>query len=275
MKKLLLLVFCQLLIMNYSCSKKETNGLILIEGGLFTNTKSNYYNKKITVPSFYMGTKEVTQKEWEQIMNYNPSFFKGSSLPVETVNWYECIEYCNKRSIKEKLDPYYIIDKEHKDVKNDDQDDFLKWTISINEEANGYRLPTITEWEFAASGGTISKNYLYSGSNNPETVAWYWCNSGDKNLKNHNWNWNTIENNNCTTKPTGQKPANELGLHDMSGNVREWCWEWESDYQETKGRAWKGGCWFGGEFTCATSYLQYYNASAKCMDQGFRVCRNY
>lgn len=255
------------------CSKKELKNFVLVEGGTFVNTKSNYYGKSVTLSSFYIGIYEVTQKEWIEVMGSNPSEFKGDNLPVEMVSWYECVEYCNKRSIKEGFDPYYTIDKKKKDPNNDNDNDDVKWIVTINSGKNGYRLPTEAEWEYTAGGGQMSQSYTYSGSNDIDRVAWYWVNSGDKNLTG-TWFWSTIEKNHCKTKPFGRKGSNELGLYDMSGNVREWCWDWLSNEADPKGRIWKGGGWIGGDFCCESSFRGNHQANGKGSDQGFRVCRS-
>jgi formylglycine-generating enzyme required for sulfatase activity len=264
-------------------SQKVSDNFLLVEGGTFKNTKSNYYGKSVSVSDFYLGKYEVTQKEWLEVMGSNPSKFTGDNLPVDTVTWYDCVEYCNKRSIKEGLRPYYNIDKDNKDPKNGNELDDLRWTVTINAGADGYRLPTEAEWEYAAGGGRMSTSCVYSGSNNVDKVAWYYRNSGDKELTGF-WSWTIIEQNNNRTKPGGGKEPNELGIYDMSGNVREWCWDWHgeltTDQTDPKGsseggvRVWKGGGWLGGDFCCEPSFRGTFEANGLGPDQGLRLCRD-
>ncbi len=258
-----------------SCSRKMPENMVLVGGGTFVNTKSNLYGKKAHMSDFYMGKFEVTQKEWTDVMGGNPSKFKGDNLPVESVSWYDCVEYCNKRSVKEGLRPYYTIDTRRKDPVNRNELDSIKWTVTTNPGADGYRLPTEAEWEYAAGGGRSSRSYAYSGSNNPDSVAWYWRNSGDSLLTGF-WHWATIEKNHCATKPVGGKKPNELGLYDMSGNVREWCEDWYEDNQTAIGlvRVQRGGGWLGADFCCESYSRGSFEASGKGPDQGFRLCRN-
>jgi sulfatase modifying factor 1 len=181
---LLTLLSTTLLLAGSAHAQRMPANLVLVKGGTFKNSKSNYYGKKVTLSSFYIGKYDVTQREWVDVMGSNPSQFKGDYLPVEMVNWYDCVEYCNQRSAKEGLSPYYNIDKLNKDPNNERDPQFdgdldtVKWTVTINAGANGYRLPTEAEWEYAADGGQLSKSYTYSGSNDIEKVAWYWKNSG-------------------------------------------------------------------------------------------------
>lgn len=274
MKKLLIFLLMAIILVNSACSKDKSDSFVLMKGGSFVNTKSNYYGKSITISDFYIGKYEVTQKEWIDVMGSNPSEFKDDNLPVEMISWYDCIEYCNKRSMKENLQPYYVIDKDNKDSNNQNDYDDIKWTVTINEGADGYRLPTEAEWEYAAGGGQMSESYIYSGSNHVEEVAWFWKNSGNKYLSG-DWSWSTIENNKSKTKFIGDKKPNELGLYDMSGNVREWCWDWYEDIDNKSGfyRVLKGGGWIGGESCCESSFRGKFEANGKGSDQGFRVCR--
>ena len=262
-------------------AQTSPDNMVFVAGGTFRNTKSPYHAKGVTLSGFSLGKYEVTQKEWREIMGANPSAFPGDALPVETVSWYDCVDYCNKRSLREGLKPYYTIDRDQRDPANENAEDDLKWTVTTNPGANGYRLPTEAEWEYAAGGGQLSKSYTYSGGDDADQVSWNWRNAGDAPLEGA-WNWPAIEKNRSRTRPVGEKKANELGLYDMSGNVREWCWDW---YGENNGadpigaargfaRVWKGGGWVGAEFCGEPSFRAGFEANSRAHDHGFRVCRS-
>ena len=283
-----LIILAAVLAVASACSGELPDSLVLVKGGTFKNAKSNYYGRGTIISSFYIGKYDVTQKEWVGVMGSNPSKFVGDNLPVERVSWYDAVEYCNKRSLKEGLEPYYSIDETKKDPNNipdpkfGDLDD-TKWTVTINAGANGYRLPTEAEWEYAASGGQMSNGYTYSGSDNVDEVAWYWRNAGDMNLTGF-WYWPTIEQNHDKTHPVGSKKPNELGLYDMSGNVRQWCWDWYADLeagvtdpqgsQRGFARVWKGGGWIGDAPFTEPAFRGHLAANGRGPDQGFRVCRS-
>lgn len=274
-KQLILLTVILLLITLGGCNNKVPEDMVLIKGGVIKNTNSNYYRQEEKLTSFYIGKYEVTQKEWIEVMGSNPSAFIGDNLPVEMISWYDAILYCNKRSLKEGLKPYYNIDMNTIDKSNISEYDTIKWTVTTNNNANGYRLPTEIEWEYAASGGQLSQNYTYSGSNDIEEVAWYWRNAGDEYITG-DWSWSLIENNKNRTQNVGIKKANELGLFDMSGNVREWCYDWYQDSNIASGmqRVWKGGGWIGDANSSEFSYKGKFEANGIGADQGFRICRN-
>jgi formylglycine-generating enzyme required for sulfatase activity len=217
--------------------------------------------------AFYMSDHEVTQKEWVEMMGNNPSLFKGDDLPVERVSWYDAIEYCNKRSVKEGLTPAYTIDKTRKDGDNKSTSDDVKWVVTWNKSANGYRLPTEAEWEFAARGGVQSKGWEFAGGADVGAVAWYTDNSGGK------------------THPVKTKKANEAGLYDMSGNVWEWCWDWREGYASDSQtdptgassgpvRVYRGGSWVNDAANARSAYRNYYTPSHRNYALGFRLVRS-
>ncbi|MHC6203543.1 formylglycine-generating enzyme family protein [Breznakiellaceae bacterium SP9] len=154
---------------------------------------------------FYMSKYAVTQKEWVTVMGSNPSYFKGANLPVELVSWYDVIDYCNKRSQKEGLTPAY--------TRNGD-------SVTWNKSANGYRLPTEAEWEYACRAGTTTP--FSTGNNITTSQANY---DG-----NYPYNGNAKGVFREKTTPVGSFAPNSWGLYDMHGNVWEWCWDCYGDY---------------------------------------------
>lgn len=205
---------------------------------------------QVTLSSFAIDKYEVTQAEYQAVMGTNPSYFTGSNYPVEQVTWFNAAQYCNARSTQEGLTPCY---------------NTSSW--SCNFSANGYRLPTEAEWEYAARGATNNPNYLYAGSDNIDNVAWYSSNS------------------NSTTHPVGTKAPNSLGIYDMSGNVCEWCNDWYGSYSSgaqtdpvgsTSGsaRVVRGGSWYGSATFCRVANRSYSFPSNGCSFLGFRVARS-
>ena len=186
-------------------------------------------------------------------MGNNPSNFKGNNLPVEQVSWFDAIEYCNKLSLKEGLTPCYRGSED---------------AITCDWNANGYRLPTEAEWEFAAKGGTKDYlTYVNAGSNNADAVAWFEVNSGKK------------------THPVGTKAPNSLGIHDMSGNVWEWCWDWYGNYSNAaqtdplgassgSNRVDRGGSWFASAQVVRSAVRDGVTPTYRDSHLGFRIVRN-
>jgi formylglycine-generating enzyme required for sulfatase activity len=162
---------------------------------------------QVTVSSFYMGKYVVTQKEYRKVMRKNPSLFKGDDRPVNQVNWYDAVEYCNSLSRREGLTPAYTIDKNRKDPNNTHEYDKIKWVVTWNRNADGYRLPTEAEWEYACRAGTTTP--FNTGNSITRSQA---------NFKRKK------------TTPVGSFSPNAWGLYDMHGNVLEWCWDWHGDY---------------------------------------------
>ncbi|WP_178842242.1 formylglycine-generating enzyme family protein [uncultured Treponema sp.] len=223
----------------------------------------------VTIPgkNYLMMKTEVTQKQWQTVMENNPSYFKGDYLPVEKVSWIKAVEFCNALSEKQNLEKCYsnghwayYNKKKNKDVTEEDYNKDQKkeyskqqvikyYAIDCNFNANGYRLPTVEEWQYAAKGG---QEFEYSGSDNLDKVGWYKDNSGDK------------------THPVAQKKPNGYGLYDMSGNVWEWCW----DSDGSGGRYFCGGSWYNDADYCEMGNRYWYDADGTGKDVGFRIVRS-
>jgi len=206
--------------------------------------KSDEVQHQVTVSSFYLGKYEVTQKEYQEVIGMNPSSVKGDNLPVETVTWYDAINYCNRISQKEGLTPVYTVNGEN---------------VTWNQNANGYRLPTETEWEYACRAGTTTR---FSTGNNI-----------------------TTSQANSRIQEVGSFAPNPWGLYDMHGNVWEWCWDWYGNYSsgaqtDPKGassgsyRVIRGGGWGSGETNMRSANRSYSILSTGGRSIGFRVARN-
>jgi len=266
MSKRIIILFFVLICFKIFTAEDTTNeknntkkNFVFVEGGEIINPKSFFYKK--SVKSFYISKYEVTQGEWVEIMDTNPSSVIGKNLPVDKVSWYDAIEYCNKRSIIEGLTPYYNINKEIKDPNNNSKYDDKKYLITINLEANGYRLPTEIEWEYAACGGKNSKLTFFSGSNEPELVAVY----------------KSMFENNENIKTVGLKMPNELDLYDMCGNVSEWCWDWYTDNKENSYsyKVIRGGSFESNLYEIQICYRGDYKSPIySYKGVGFRLVRN-
>ena len=255
---------------------------VMVNGGTFTmgNTlgggnANELPLHQVTLSSFLMGRYEVTQSEWQEIMGSNPAqgYGVGANFSVYYVSWYAVLKYCNLRSIAEGLTPVYTISGSTNPaswgVAPTSQNN-ATWDAAIcNWTANGYRLPTEAEWEYAARGGSTNPDYIYSGSNDINLVAWYSSNAGG------------------ATHSVGNKAVNALGLYDMSGNVSEWCWDWYGGFSmpgqinptgPTTGpdRVTRGGGFSNTQVDCRISSRSgcppgSWNSTVNCL--GFRLCR--
>lgn len=205
--------------------KKESSGneqlthipepqMIKIRGGSFSmgengDDQRNRPAHTVTVSSFYMSKYEVTQKEYFDIMKKNPSKHKHDYKPVENISWWDAIRYCNARSEKEGRTPCYTLS-----------------TGECDFSADGYRLPTEAEWEYACRAGTTTP-YFWGATT--EGAAKY-ANFADAKI---NQPWSIITENDGVGKETavvGSYEPNQFGLYDMIGNVWEWCNDWYLPY---------------------------------------------
>ncbi|MDR0444446.1 MAG: formylglycine-generating enzyme family protein [Treponema sp.] len=240
---------------------------VRINGGTFTigspageyRRDNNEVQHQVTVSSFYMGIFTVTQKEYEEIMGTNPSNFKGSDLPVERVTWFDAVEYCNRRSQEEGLTPAYTRTGDN---------------VTWNRSANGYRLPTEAEWEYACRAGTTTP--FNTGNNITTSQANY---DGD-----YPYNRNALGSSRRRTTNVGSFPANAWGLFDMHGNVWEWCWDWFGDYSSANlddpagvpsgsSRVIRGGSWDNSGAGVRSAYRRSLTPSFRIINLGFRLVR--
>jgi len=236
--------------------------MILVPSGSFTmGDKQGDVDEqphKVYVDSFYVDKYLVTQEEYEKVMGENPSRWKERKNPVEQVRWSDAVKYCNARSRLEGFQPCYNLE-----------------TWECNFDADGYRLPTEAEWEYACRAGTETSYSFGDDARKLKNYAWFKDNSGGR------------------PRPVGQKLPNPWGIYDVYGNVWEWCNDFykvdyyqESPEKNPKGPATgdtkvlRGGCWNATADKCRSSYR--YNENPGYTDvcfgydiYGFRCARSF
>jgi formylglycine-generating enzyme required for sulfatase activity len=252
-------------------------------------------NVSVITNGYWMGETEITQELFSAVMGANPSYFDGTSggdpyakdtptgevqnrRPVEKVSWYDVIAFCNKLSLAAGKEPVYSVNgvTDWAGLSYDDMpilDD--DWNAATwDKSKNGYRLPTEMEWMWAAMGAdksaqpnTTGYAKAFAGSDGTNSIgdyAWYDANSGGG------------------THEVGKKLPNELGLRDMSGNVSEWCWDWDGSYPTGTQTNYDGAApgtyrvirdsnWYYVELACAMSYRSYTSPGSWIIYHGFRV----
>ena len=224
--------------------------MVLMSSGTFemdiivdeVNPESSIEFRQVTVNSFYIAKYEVTQREYQDVMGKNPSYFKGPNLPVENVSWFDAIEYCNALSKREGLTLAYTIT-----VSGSDR------VVTWNKNANGYRLPTEEEWVYACRANTTTP-----------------FNTGDSiNRSMSNYFGRRTVN-------VGSYQPNAWGLYDMHGNVSEWCWNlFISTSADNITRIIRGGSWLNTSMRLRSSFRDHYFPQLHTMAIGFRIAQNY
>ena len=203
--------------------------------------------------AFQLSPTPVTQGLYEAVMGNNPSHFRSSAEhPVERVSWFDAVRFCNALSERCGLSPAYTIGEGDEPA------------VSCDFSSSGLRLPTAAEWEYAARAG---QDFIYSGSNNADEVAWHRHNSDSR------------------THPVGLRNPNALGLYDMSGNVWEWCWDWFEEYPQDASvdpsgpstgsiRVNRGGSWLYGPALLRTADRYGLRPADAGSDLGLRLSRS-
>ena len=244
----------------------------------------------VSVSAFYMGKHEVTKALWDEVKSWGEAYGytdlpagggKAADHPVLGINWFAVVKWCNARSEKDGLTPCYTVSGAIYRTGSNAPD--CNWSV------NGYRLPAEAEWEKAARGGLSGKRYPW-GDTISHSEANYFANGTAYGNLSGNVGFHPIYATvpGACTSPVGSFSANAYGLHDMSGNVWEWCWDWESGssyYASSPGvdprggasgtnRIIRGGSWYDRAIGCRVAARGGFHPFAADYYFGFRVARS-
>ncbi len=254
-------------------------------------------NHTVTLSAFFMDKHEVTSQQWQDVYIWatnngyaftNPGAGKVPNHPVQMVNWYNCVKWCNARSEKEGLTPCYYTNAAQTLVYRGGSANLSnEW---VNWSANGYRLPTEAEWEKAARGGAVGMRFPWSDANAiTNSRANYYGNTAYAyDLGPNGYNPAFTNEPMPYTSPVGYFAPNGYGLYDMAGNVWEWCWDrydasWYSNTGATQNdtcgpssgsdRVLRGGGWAYSSNRCRVASRSYYTPDGADEGIGFRCVR--
>lgn len=252
---------------------------VLIKGGSFQMgspdseawRSADETQHSVTVSDFYMSKYELSQKEYEEITGNNPSNFKGDNLPVENISWLDAVAYCNARSEKDGLTPVYTIDGQN---------------VSWDRSANGYRLPTEAEWEYACRAGTTTPFYM---ENSPSAEDANYYGHYPYEIEDNYFSQGNLEvkpgEYRETTVPVDSFSENPYGLYNMHGNVSEWVWNYYGEYPTdeqidpagpTSGtmRVYRGGGWNDFAKNMRSAYRATMEQNKGSFNLGIRLVLN-
>jgi len=249
----------------------------------------------VTVSEFYMGKKEVTKGEWDEVQQWGTlvggytslavGAGKGAGYPVTNVSWYDVVKWCNAKSEREGLMPAYYTDNAQTVVYRVGNVNVTN--VQVKWGANGYRLPTEAEWEKAGRGGLVGKRFP-NGNTISESVANYYGATASfaYDLGPNGLNAiGSVGGTSPATSPVGSFAENGYGLKDMAGNVWEWCWDWADNLgtgpvTDPRGadtgtaRVVRGGSWYNDAYGARVSIRIITDPSSSSYDFGFRVVRS-
>jgi len=214
--------------------------------------------------NFAIATTEVTQALYAQVVGTNPSRWVDPARPVENVTWFDCVRFCNLLSEAQGLRPAYMINE---------------LGVDWDRSADGFRLPTEAEWEYACRAGTTTAYHFGDDPADLHRFANYCDQSCER-----AWADSVHTDGHAWTAPVGSYEPNAWGLYDMHGNVWEWCWDWWEPYEasavvDPEGavvgnvKAERGGCWECGPGMCRQAYRHYVEPDQKRSYLGMRVVR--
>lgn len=264
---------------NTQADMQMSENFVLIKGGTFemgspeaeawrSNDETQH---TVTVSDFYMSKYELTQKEYEDITGNNPSNFSGENLPVENISWLDAVAYCNARSEKEGLTPVYTIDGQN---------------VSWDKSADGYRLPTEAEWEYACRAGTTTPFYMESSPSDkdanyyghyPYEIEDNYFSQGNLEVKPGEYRETTVS--------VDSFSENSYGLYNMHGNVSEWVWDYYGAYSADSQtdptgpetgtlRVYRGGGWNDFAKNMRSAYRATLEQNKGSFNIGIRLVRN-